>query len=217
MNCFKKIILLVFAGFIFSATAEELLSFSFLYPVQNAKQFNETSRYVSGFRYSWVVSSYFPERVQELLGAWHIQLGAGWLHTIPRKASSISEDKKKKEEQKKIKPLISYYPAVITGGLNWEFDHLHYVRPVLGAGYSFHNPLNNSVLQENSFMDRKSYFITAGVLLSFDIVDFNFSQRMSYEYGIRDMGLFAEYQRYYSLEQESHRHWGANVGFFIAF
>ena len=66
-------------------------------------------------------------------------------------------------------------------------------------------------------MDRKSYFITVGVLLSFDIVDFNFSQRMSYEYGIRDMGLFAEYQKYYSLEQASHRHWGANVGFFIAF
>ena len=211
MNLFKKITLLVFAVFVFSASAEELLSVSLLYPVQNAKQFNETSRYVSGFRYSWVVSSYFPEHVQELLGAWHIQLGVSWLHTIPRKVSSSSEDKKK------IKPFISYYPAVITGGLHWEFNHLHYVRPVLGAGYSFHNPLNNSVLQKNSFMDRKSYFITAGVLLSFDIVDSSFSHRMSYEYGIRDMGLFAEYQRYYSLTQKSRRHWGVNVGLFIAF
>ena len=214
MNLFKKIILLVFAVFVFSVSAEELLSFSFLYPVQNAKKFNETSRYVSGFRYSWVMSSYFPEHVQELLGAWHIQLGASWLHTIPRR---VSEDKKKKEDQKKIKPLISYYPAVVTGGLNWEFNHLHYVRPVLGVGYSFYNPLNNAVLQQNSFVDKKSYFITAGVLLSFDIVDSNFSHRMSYEYGIQDMGLFAEYQRYYSLTQKSQRHWGINVGFFMAF
>ena len=85
MYFFKKVVLLTAMGFIFSASAEGLLSFPFLYPVKNASQLNETSRYVSGLRYSWVASSYFPEHVQEVLGAWHIQMGVGWLHNIPRK------------------------------------------------------------------------------------------------------------------------------------
>lgn len=219
MNFFKKITLLSSMCFVLSVTAEGVLSFPFLYPVQNARKFNETSRYVSGFRYSLVVSSYFPEHVQEILGAWHIQVGAGWLHTIPRKmASSTPAAKGKKEtDKKKTQLLISYYPAVVTGGLNWEFNHLHYAKPIVGVGYAFHNPLNNSVLLTNSFMDKKSYFVTAGVLLSFDIIDSNFSNRMYYEYGIRDMGLFVEYQKYYSLVKKSRRHWGVNVGLFMAF
>jgi len=212
MNCFKKTALLVAISLSFSVLAEGLLSFPFLYPIKNPTQFNETSRYISGLRYSWVVSFYLPEHVQEFAGKWHLQAGAGWLHAIPRKPPSASKDKKA------IKPLISYYPAIFSAGISWElYQLLHYVRPVLGMGYALNNPLGSRALLQTSFLDKKSYFITAGLLFSFDILDSNFSHRMSHEYNILDMGLFAEYHKYYSLERENENHWGINIGLFVAF
>lgn len=212
MYFFKKITLIIIIGITFSSSAKGFLSVPLLYPIQNAKQFNETSLYFSGVRISWVFSkSYFPEHVQELIGDWHVQLGGGWLHTIPRKQDSSSKS------QKNIKTFVSYYPAVATAGFNWEVNYLHYVRPIFGVGYAINNPLENNVLIQNSFLDKKSYYITAGVLLSFDIIDSNFSHRMNYEYNIRDMGLFFEYQRYYSLVEKNNRRSGWNIGFFMAF
>lgn len=212
MNCFKKIILLTVISLTLPVSAESLLSLPFLYPVKNPRQFNETSRYISGLSYSWVFSSYFPEHVQELAGKWHLQARASWLHTIPRKQPSASKEKRT------IKTFISYYPAIVSAGVNWELHQLHYVRPVLGVGYALNNPMDNrTLLLQTPFLDKKSYFITAGLLFSFDIVDSNFSHRMSYEYNILDMGLFVEYQKYYSLERENQSHWGVNVGFFAAF
>ena len=216
MNFYKKIILLIAAGFVCFSSAKGLLSIPFLYPVQKAKQFDETSRYISSLRYSWAVSSYFPDHVQELAGAWYLQFGSGWLHKIPRK-SSVTAGSKTTSDKKKIKTFISYYPAVLTAGVHWELNHLHYARPVFGAGYAFYNPLENSVLPRKFVLDKKSYFITAGVLLSFDIVDSNFSHRMSYEYGIQDMGLLIEYQKYYSVKNEGLRHWGISTGLYMAF
>jgi len=230
MNYFKKLILLITVGFAFSVSAEGLFSLPLLYSVKNPRQFNETSRYISGLRYSWVFSAYFPDHVQELVGKWHLQAGAGWLHTIPRKISSAkqkensntavnSEGKqsdKSKKETKKVKTFISYYPAVVSVEVKWELDQLHYVRPAFGVGYALNNPLDDKTLLQHSFLDKKSYFITAGLLFSFDIVDSNFSHRMNYEYNIRDMGLFAEYQKYYSLGAKDQSHWGINVGLFMA-
>ena len=223
MYFFKKIILIIVMGGIFPSLAEGLVSLPLLYPLKNSKQFNETSRYISSLRYSWVVSSYLPEHMQQFVGSWHIQLGGGWLHTIPRRNNApivTSKDQKTIKETggaETLKMFISYYPAVVTTGLYWEMNYLHYIRPTLGLGYAFNNPFENSVLLENSFLDKKSYFITAGLLLSFDIVDSNFSHRMNYEYNIRDMGLLVEYQKYYSLQEESNTHWGVNIGLFLAF
>ncbi len=217
MHFFKNIILITVIVISLSSSAEGMLSLPFLYPAKNPKQFNETSLYVSGFRYSWMVSSYFPEHVQQSVGNWHIQFGGGWLHTIPRRKSSPTPASKDAKETKKNKIFTSYYPAVVTAGLCWEMNYLHYVRPTLGFGYAFNNPLDNRVLLQNSFLDKKSYFITVGALLSFDIVDSNFSHRMNYEYNIRDMGLLVEYQKYYSLAEKSNSHWGWNVGLFMAF
>ena len=219
MNYFKKVILLTVISLIFPVSAEGLLSFPFLYPVNSPRQFNETSRYISGLRYSWVVSAYFPEHVQELAGKWHLQMWAGWLHTIPRKLPSTYTRKEdiEKEKRRTVKMLVSYYPAIVSAGVNWELHQLHYVRPILGVGYALNNPLDNRTLLQNSFLDKKSYFITAGLFFSFDIVDSNFSNRMDNEYNIRDMGLFVEYQKYYSLEKKNQSHWGMNIGLFTAF
>lgn len=204
-------------GLVFSVSAEGMFSLPLLYPVKSPRQFNETSRYISGLSYSWVFSSYFPEHVQELVGKWHLQARASWLHTIPRKRPSAytKEEDKERERKRTVKIFTSYYPAILSAGVNWELDQLHYVRPILGAGYAVNNPLDNLTLLQNSFLDKKSYFITAGLLFSFDIVDSNFSHRMNYEYNIRDMGLFVEYQKYYSLKQKDQSHWGVNVGLFV--
>ena len=215
MSYFKKLILLTTMGFIFSSSAEGMFSVPFLYPVKNPKQFNETSRYMSGLSYSWIFSSYLPEHVQKFVGRWHLQARVHWLHTIPRKKASTVK-KTEEEKKRRVKIFKSYYPALVSGGLNWEFDQLHYIRPILGAGYAFNNPLDNLTLMQNSFLDKKLYYITAGLFFSFDIVDSNFSHRMNYEYNIRDMGLFVEYQKYYSIEQKDQSHWGLNIGLFVA-
>ena len=228
MRFFKKIILITVMWTAFPSVSESLLSLPLFYPVKNFNQFDETSRYISGLRYSWVVSSYFPEHVQQILGNWHLQFGGGWLHTVPRKRavapkksiSAVSKSAKDTEKKKKIKTLISYYPALVEAGLIWELNHLHYVKPLLGFGYVWNNPLNNETLLQQSFLDQKSYFITMGFLLSFDLVDSNFSHRMNYEYNIRDMGLFVEYRKYSSLKKAKDKEgsrWGWNVGLYMAF
>ncbi len=216
--CFvKKIIVVTVVWTAFPSVSKGLLSLPLLYPVKNAKKFDETSRYISGLRYSRVVSSYFPEHIQQILGDWHIQFGGGWLHTIPRKSASTAVEKTKKKT--KIQTLISYYPALVEAGVVWELNYLHYVRPILGFGYVWHNPLDRQVLLQQSFLDEKLYFITVGALLSFDIFDSNFSRRMNYEYNIQDMGLFAEYRKYSPLKEEAGggSRWGWNLGLYMAF
>ena len=207
---YKKIILVTVLAWASSPLAEGVLSFPLLYPVKNPKQFNETSQFISGLQYSWTVSSYFPEHVRELVGQWHLQADVKWLHTIPRRQNT------QKKDTTKIKTFISYYPAIISAGVRWELDHLHYIRPFLGAGYALNNPLSNLTLLQNSFLDKKLSYLTAGLFFSFDIIDSNFSHRMNYEYNIRDMGLFVEYQKYHSLAQKSQSHWGVNIGLFLA-
>ena len=205
-------------GLIFPISGEGLVSLPLLYSVKASRKFDETSRYISGLRYSWVVSTYFPEHVQELAGKWHLQAGLSWLHRIPRKQPFVGTEKAKETEANRIvKTFISPYPVIVSAGVNWELHQFHYVRPILGVGYALNNPLDRDVLHHDSFLDKKAYFITASLFFSFDIVDSNFSHRMNYEYNIRDMGLFIEYQKYYSLGQKNQSHWGMNTGLFMAF
>ena len=151
-------------------------------------------------KYAFYLSSFLPTALQTILGRWAVQLGLSWVYTL-----------------KSFKPQ-SMYPFLGFLGGHWELAYFPYITPYLDWAFVYRNPFKKSQMP-NYFnlanTDSKNFYLfSIGCLVSFNLLDRNFSLRMDSEYNIENMGLFVEYQRYSSSWKNSFKK-GYSFGFFL--
>ena len=149
-------------------------------------------------KYAFYLSSLLPEPLQAILGRWAVQLGLSWVYTL-----------------KSFKPQ-SKYPFLGFLGGHWELAYFPYITPYIDWAFVYKNPFKSSQMPNyfNLASTNKFYLFSIGCLVSFNLLDKNFSLKMDSEYNIENMGLFVEYQRYSSSWKSSFKK-GYSFGFFF--
>ena len=169
-------------------------------------------------RYIFYPTTYLPKHLVRYIGRLGIQFQSSWLF-----------------RDSFYKP-VSYSPFLISLIGRWDFSQIPYITPSVGWGITRTNLLNNPSLassrlfqpvmdpnmpdDSNGNVQLEDYLYTFifQLLLSFDILDQNFSLKMEHEYSINDIGIFFEYQKYVSVQRFSWSHpvdkgWTAGVFF----
>ena len=151
-------------------------------------------------KYAFYLSSLLPTTLQTILGRWALQFGLSWVYTL-----------------KSFKPQ-SLYPFLGFLGGHWELAYFPYITPYLDWAFVYRNPFKKSQMPNYFNLantdSKKFYLFSIGCLISFNLLDRNFSLRMDSEYNIENMGLFVEYQRYSSSWKNSFKK-GYSFGFFL--
>lgn len=134
-------------------------------------------------KYAFYLNSFLPEQVRKITGRWAVQAGGGWVYTI-----------------KKLPKLLSKYPVLAFIGGRWELNYFPYITPYIDLMRVYNNPLQQNsagnYLKFRNTKTNKLYLFSIGFFASFDILDQYFSTKMDQEYGIENMGIFIELQRY---------------------
>ena len=151
-------------------------------------------------KYAFYLSSFLPTALQTIAGRWALQFGLSWVYTL-----------------KSFKPQ-SMYPYLGFLGGHWELAYFPYITPYFDWAFVYRNPFKKSQMPNyfnvSSTNNNKFYLFSIGCLVSFNLLDRNFSLKMDSEYNIENMGLFVEYQRYSSSWKNAFKK-GYSFGFFL--
>ena len=163
---------------------QHFLSMQFFTPLKSHPE-----KAVSSFRYGLIFSSWFDDKVQDMIGRWSLRGRLSWIH-----------NKKISEIKKHYSSFIHPTPLLADVDLSWEMTYFPYITPFVSFGVSQLNPLKKQALsgylQLPAPAKNRLFVVSMGLLISFDLFDASFSRRINHEYGIADMGLSVEYQRW---------------------
>ena len=154
--------------------------------------------------YTFYFSSLLPKVAQRVLGRWGVHIGYSWIYNL---------DFFSKEELKDGFKTGTLLPYTQSFGWRWELSYFPKFTPYLDFYTTEINPFGSDYVNNTyQHLDEENpsstlisplggSFYSIGLLLSFDLLERNFSTRMTEEYGIKDMGLFIEYTVNESISQ----------------